>query len=97
MKWMAQPSPLDGNWHRWFAWRPVLVNGFWVWLERIERRADWCDWFFDWEYREIASNKHLLEAELVEPGLEPDAVDFHAVRQDHPGFSHPLNRGVVPL
>jgi len=25
---------------RWFAWRPVLVGEYWVWLQTIERR-DW--------------------------------------------------------
>ena len=25
---------------KWFAWRPVLVGEYWVWLETIERR-DW--------------------------------------------------------
>ena len=24
----------------WFAWRPVLVGEYWVWLQTIERR-DW--------------------------------------------------------
>lgn len=26
------------EWHRWFAWRPVLVDRTWVWLETVERR-----------------------------------------------------------
>jgi hypothetical protein len=26
------------RWHRWFAWRPVQVDGRWVWLRRVRRR-----------------------------------------------------------
>ena len=26
------------QWHRWFAWRPVVIRGYVVWLERVERR-----------------------------------------------------------
>jgi len=28
-------------WHRWFAWKPVLLDGGgpWVWLEAVERRV----------------------------------------------------------
>lgn len=42
--WVRASSP-DVRWtvfSRWFAWRPVLVGEFWVWLQTIERR-DWHD------------------------------------------------------
>lgn len=29
----------DGNWHRWFAWRPVAVGSVMVWLQFVERRS----------------------------------------------------------
>ena len=40
--WVRASSP-DVRWSvfkRWFAWRPVLVGEYWVWLQTIERR-DW--------------------------------------------------------
>lgn len=46
-----------GQWHPWFAWRPVYVKEFdsWAWLEEVGRRAvrkylalDLPD--FNWEY-----------------------------------------------
>ena len=45
------------DWHRWFAWRPVHVEGIGcVWLEWIERRGDFWqggagDSGWDWNYR----------------------------------------------
>lgn len=27
-----------GTWYPWYAWRPVKVEGRWVWLKRIERQ-----------------------------------------------------------
>jgi hypothetical protein len=35
------------EWHDWFAWRPVLIEGQTVWLETVQRRmlSDW------WKYR----------------------------------------------
>ena len=26
------------KWNQWFAWRPVFVDGEWVWWETIERK-----------------------------------------------------------
>lgn len=28
------------NWHIWFAWYPVKVQGQWVWLQKIARSFD---------------------------------------------------------
>lgn len=39
------------NWHRWFAWRPVLVENYWVWWEPVWRKGDgWYDGI-DWSYK----------------------------------------------
>lgn len=27
------------QWHKWFAWHPVVVNREWVWLETISRKG----------------------------------------------------------
>lgn len=42
------------QWHRWFAWCPIRMNGECVWLETIERRISFT-FFYDtvWEYREL--------------------------------------------
>jgi hypothetical protein len=37
MRW---PAFDPKEWHRWFAWHPVEVDGMQVWWERIERRWD---------------------------------------------------------
>lgn len=26
------------DWREWFAWRPIFIDGFIVWLERVEWR-----------------------------------------------------------
>ena len=45
MRIWVRPSLPGHKWEsfkRWFAWRPVLVGEYWVWLQTIERR-DWND------------------------------------------------------
>jgi len=44
------------NWHRWFAWRPVKVDGKWAWFKMTYRRYShtfgdygWSLWNC-WEY-----------------------------------------------
>lgn len=42
------------KWHRWFAWEPILMDGKWIWLEYVERRAvHICGMWgsITWEYR----------------------------------------------
>jgi hypothetical protein len=40
------------QWHRWFAWYPVLVDDVLVWLETVERRTDVSlATTYKWEYR----------------------------------------------
>jgi hypothetical protein len=45
------------EWHRWFAWYPVEVDGKWVWLETLCRRGTFRVWWdadwYEWEYRII--------------------------------------------
>jgi hypothetical protein len=36
-----EPWPKKGNWHRWFAWHPVKVDGERKWLTFVYRRK----WF----------------------------------------------------
>lgn len=56
------PGPSDGNvwrktqiepWTKWFAWRPVKIQGRRVWFKTVYRRAiwhyggdngEWCSW-----------------------------------------------------
>ncbi len=50
------------SWHRWFAWRPVVVVGeeaeHWVWLETIERKwgASKYSGQRKWRYRPAGSS-----------------------------------------
>jgi hypothetical protein len=52
-----------GVWHSWFAWYPVRLGlNDCVWLERIERKANFYAWITksvaeitSWDYREIES------------------------------------------
>jgi hypothetical protein len=45
MRWPSGRTNQDayfarvGQWHTWYAWHPVLIDGRWVWLEHVERRG----------------------------------------------------------
>lgn len=55
------------NWHKWFAWFPVVVSevqmpdgkirSVKVWLDTVERKGEYCsgwgDSFWIWDYRNI--------------------------------------------
>lgn len=47
--------PVDKRqWHMWFAWRPVRVGGYIVWLEYVQRKGHRGSCFSDyleWEYQ----------------------------------------------
>lgn len=45
------------EWHKWFAWHPVLIDNVTVWLETVERKRD--PDIFDWvySYRTIEKKK----------------------------------------
>lgn len=58
MKFRVDPKPPKDKtqWHHWFAWYPVRVGPFIVWLAFVERRGkfhdDSCGGFWDYEYQE---------------------------------------------
>lgn len=31
------PLPKRYHWHNWFAWHPIWVDGYFVWLEDVNR------------------------------------------------------------
>ena len=59
MRWKLKPSPPRPNlreWHSWFAWFPVEINGEAVWWERVERKGTHYaggmgDEWWEFEYR----------------------------------------------
>jgi hypothetical protein len=61
MRWPTPPSRAvdKQNWHRWFAWYGVHVNGDTVWLEIVERKGtyhpDSCGGGYSYEYRNVAA------------------------------------------
>ena len=62
-KWRNEnvPSP----WAKWFAWRPVKVDGDWVWWDEVYRRCRYKWHGFDrltiWEYTFIRPEDHSEE------------------------------------
>jgi hypothetical protein len=62
------------GWHRWFAWRPVKLPGFYfdrddsfVWLETIDRK-----WLGGWSYRfpdelDFWERREVLKSAQVQP------------------------------
>jgi hypothetical protein len=59
MRWNKPKNNLY-KWHRWFAWRPVVIeqdhgDNLVVWLETVERRLLWEDGVFiqirTWDYQ----------------------------------------------
>lgn len=60
MKFQIRRRAKDGDWHRWFAWRPVRLEDWatWAWLETVERSwgrngcySHFRGEFETWEYR----------------------------------------------
>lgn len=49
MRWGNPPKRCD-EWHSWFAWHPVRVDGVSVWLEFLSRRYIGMEC---WEYAEF--------------------------------------------
>ncbi|MDR7037382.1 hypothetical protein J2X36_002129 [Methylobacterium sp. BE186] len=56
--WLERRYERLTNWHRWFAWRPVSLDGETIWLETVERKGEFhcggfgdCIWF--WQYRPL--------------------------------------------
>jgi hypothetical protein len=49
----------NGNWNKWFAWRPIKTNCYKiVWMEWVERRLD------QYEYPEIAKTEYRIPSKL---------------------------------
>lgn len=47
-----------GQWHKWFAWYPVLTQqGMWVWMETVLRRIEFRSYDNDYYYR-LLKGKH---------------------------------------
>lgn len=44
---------VERGWHKWFAWRPVVIMLHWHWLSVIERRAIGDRWGILYQYKEI--------------------------------------------
>jgi hypothetical protein len=42
------------KWHSWFAWKPIDVNGYTVWLEMVQRkgRPVFDDYVFEYKLAE---------------------------------------------
>lgn len=55
-----------GQWHVWFAWRPVWIDRDLVWREYVERRMKWHDGW-DREYRRITP-EWLQRLDTARPG-----------------------------
>src|SRR6187551_857681 len=60
---------MNANWHRWFAWYPVMISiegktDYWAWLEYIERK--WKTGAYtgegQWRYRRAGSQPRRLPA-----------------------------------
>lgn len=59
MRWSTKEPVNTSDWHEWYAWHPVQINGTsdWVWFERVERReiTNWSESI--WIYREVKSSE----------------------------------------
>jgi hypothetical protein len=69
MKWLdgytnAHKQYLRQNWHKWFAWFPVVIKVIdnrkqYCWLEYVERKGELildymaCDWTYEYRQKEI--------------------------------------------
>ena len=51
MRWACRRPSHIFTWHRWFAWYPVVVDDQWTWLETVEQRWDYNDYYSWWKYR----------------------------------------------
>jgi hypothetical protein len=52
MRWKDTRKQFD-TWYKWFAWYPKSIDGQWVWLEYVERKATQWGWDYTWKYRMI--------------------------------------------
>lgn len=53
MRWKIKPPKRPDAWHSWFAWYPVKINGYWVWLERVLRWKRFMGIYTELEYKSM--------------------------------------------
>jgi len=46
------------DWHVWFAWKPITLNGGRIcWLQRVMRKGEWCCSYdggsWEYDYKEV--------------------------------------------
>lgn len=51
MRFPPRPRRDLSQWHPWFAWHPVRVDGAWTWLETVERLVTECQGVRFYSYR----------------------------------------------
>lgn len=51
MRYKIKSSRQLESWHRWFAWFPVPVDNYYVWLEYVYRKAQWDPYGWSYDYR----------------------------------------------
>jgi len=40
------------NWHKWFAWRPIILDdGRWAWLQFVQRKILYSNWTIEIYYK----------------------------------------------
>jgi hypothetical protein len=69
MRWRAHEFRDNEDWHKWFAWRPVVVDGRWVWLETVERKLTYPHSIggFIWrDYRNVGAGADRKPACVIE-------------------------------
>ena len=61
-------STVITDWHLWFAWYPVYVEGKMTWAENVYRKASWPDpilYGFDWKYSFENPIQPLTEKDIL--------------------------------
>jgi len=55
MRWKARKRKDFSEWNKWFAWRPVRIDGTdtIVWLEYVERKGSLTYYSIRYEYKEL--------------------------------------------
>jgi hypothetical protein len=55
-RWLMKRRIKRMNWHQWFAWHPVKIQGTYAWFCQVQRKGEWWEWadgltFWDYAYR----------------------------------------------
>lgn len=64
MKWTPKVNDTS-EWHEWFAWHPVTIDGQTVWLETILRYEQWSPVGSYWIYEEVIEIRMLSIEEML--------------------------------